>query len=313
MIGAFFGGIFVMYTRVLSFIQLSWILFGCGSEVPDLAGSRRSDNGEVAIPSSEIAFDLQNCGFDTSKPAAIFESRRLTMVPQPMTMTTGEIFSWQVQTSLNGNSIFEESLQRSVGTYSAQFSPTVQSPAASEILANHSAGFAADLLPPAERAKIGELYEDWRGVFCSFQPAIHIVRGSTEKVSISLDKPLPLAPVLQASLERLKSEIGVKRVWRQITANVTDSTDPNVPAGSSWTGVVHSQPVASSVALVGPNGKTTISADMAVRTTYDFGGESANKAMGLPRSVTWFIDTNTRSFKLVQVDFGVGVLTNYLP
>jgi hypothetical protein len=52
---------------------------------------------------------------------------------------------------------------------------------------------------------------------------------------------------------------------------------------------------------------------MAVKMTYDFGGESANDAMGLPKSVTWYIDTGTRSFKLVQVDFGDGLLKNYLP
>jgi len=76
---------------------------------------------------------------------------------------------------------------------------------------------------------------------------------------------------------------------------------------------VYSNPVASSVAVVGPNGKTNISAEMAVKMTYDFGGESANDAMGLPKSVTWYIDTGTRSFKLVQVDFGDGLLKNYLP
>jgi hypothetical protein len=302
-----------MFKGLLSFVYMSFTMAGCGAEMPELGGSRRGDDGEPIVPSSESDFDLAGCGFDVSKPAAVFESRRLTMIPQPMTMTTGEIFAWQVQTSLSGNGVFEESLMRSVGTYSAQFSPAVQSAQASAVLARHSAGFAADLLPPAERAKIGELYPEWRGVFCSFQPAIEITRGSTEKVTISLDKPLPLAPVITADLERLKSEIGVKRTWKRITAKVTDSTDPHVPSGSSWTGVVSSHPVASSVAIVGPNGKSNISAEMAVKMTYDFGGESVNDAMGLPKSVTWYIDTGTKSFKLVQVDFGDGLLKNYLP
>lgn len=302
-----------MFTRCLSIFWVAAAATGCGvADMPDL-NSSRGDDGQAVVPSTETAFDLTQCGFDMSKPAAVFDTRRLTMVPQPMTITSGEIFVWQVQTSLSGNSVFEESLLRSVGTYSAQFSPAVQSAQATSVLAKHSAGFAADLLPPAERAKIGEIYQDWRGIFCSFQPAIEITRGSTEKVSIALDKPLPLAPVLRADIGRLRSEIGVKRVWKQITAKVTDTTDPNVPAGSSWTGVVYSQPVASSVAIIGPNGKTTVSAELAVKMTYDFGGESANDAMGLPKSVTWFIDTGTRSFKLVQVDFGDGVLKNYLP
>jgi len=303
-----------MFSRCLSILWVAASATGCGvADMPDLNSSNRGDDGQPVFPSSEAAFDLSQCGFDTAKPAAVFDTRRLTMVPQPMTITSGEIFVWQVQTSLSGNSVFEESLLRSVGTYSAQFTPSVQSPQASTVLAKHSAGFAADLLPPAERAKIGEVYPEWRGIFCSFQPAIEITRGSTEKVSISLDKPLPLAPVLKADIGRLRSEIGVKRIWKQITAKVTDTTDPNVPAGSSWTGVVHSQPVASSVAIMGPNGKTTINSELAVKMTYDFGGESANDAMGLPKSVTWFIDTGTRSFKLVQVDFGDGVLKNYLP
>ncbi len=302
-----------MFKRLLSICYVSLNVTGCGSDMPDLGGSKRGDDGKAVVASDETVFELSKCGFDMSKPSTVFESRRLSMVPMPMTMTTGEIFTWQVQTTLTGNSVFEESLTRSVGTYSAQFSPTVQSSQASAVLAKHSAGFAADLLPPAERAKVGEIYPDWRGVFCSFQPAIEINRGSTEKVSISLDKPLPLAPVLRADLSRLQSEIGVKRVWKQITAKVTDSTDPNVPNGSSWTGAVTSQPVASSIAIMGANGKTTINAEMAVKMAYDFGGETANHAMGLPKSVTWYIDTATRSFKLVQVDFGDGVLKNYLP
>lgn len=302
-----------MLNRVLSFFYMSLTMVSCGAEMAELGGSRNGDDGSAVVPSTESSLDLSACGFDVSKPSTVFESRRLVMVPQPMTITTGEIFAWQVQTSLSGNGVFEESLLRSVGTYSAQFTPTVQSPQASAILAKHSAGFAADLLPPVERAKIGEVYSDWRGVFCSFQPAIEITRGSTEKVSISLDKPLPLAPILRADLARLKSEIGVKRSWKQITAKVVDSTDPNVPLGSSWVGVVSSSPVASSVAIVGPNGKTTINSDLAVKMIYDFGGESANDALGLPRSATWYIDSGTRSFKLVQVDFGDGVLKNYLP
>jgi hypothetical protein len=64
---------------------------------------------------------------------------------------------------------------------------------------------------------------------------------------------------------------------------------------------------------MGANGKTTINAEMAVKMSYDFGGETANHALGLPKSVIWYIDTTTRSFKLVQVDFGDGVLKNYLP
>jgi len=303
-----------MFQRLLSYLYVSIAVTGCGvADMPNLAGGRGGDDGSSVEPSSESSYDLSLCGFDPSKPSNVFASRRLTMLPQQMTITTGEVFTWQVQTTLMGNSVFEDSLSRSVGTYSAQFSPAVQSAQASSILAKHSAGFAADLLPVVERAKIGEVYPDWRGVFCSFQPAIEIQRGSTEKVSIALDKPLPLAPLITADLSRLRSEIGVKRAWKQITAKVTDSTDPNVPNGSSWTGVVYSQPVASSVAITGPSGKTVINAELAVKMTYDFGGEGANDAMGLPKSVIWYIDTATRSFKLVQVDFGDNVLKNYLP
>jgi len=293
----------------------SLVTAGCGAvDVPDdLSGRRRSQDGSDVTPSLEATFDLGRCGFNPSKAEAILSSKRMAMIPQSMNVTTGGILVWQTKSTLNGMSILEDSLSRSVVTYSAQFSPTVDSAQSTAIMQKYTAGVSAEILPVAERAKIGETYADWKGVFCSFQPAMEIQRGMTEKVTISLDKPLPLAPVIVTDIERLRSEIGVKRAWKGITAKVTESSDPDVPVGSSWTGVAYSQPVARSAVLTGSAGKTVINSELGVKMTYDFGSESANRAMGLPKSVTWFIDTTTKSYKLMQVDFGDGTLQNYLP
>jgi len=293
----------------------SLVTASCGAvDVPDaLSARRRGQDGSDVTPSLEATFDLGRCGFDPSKAGAILSSKRMAMIPQSMNVTTGGILVWQTKSTLNGMSILEDSLERSVVTYSAQFSPAVESAESTAITQKYSAGVAADILPVAERAKIGETYPDWKGVFCSFQPAMEIQRGLTDNVSISLDKPLPLAPVIVTDIARLRSEIGVKRAWKGITAKVTESTDPDVPVGSSWTGVAYSQPVAKAAVLTGSAGKTVINSELGVKMTYDFGSEAANRAIGLPKSVIWYIDTATKSYKLMQVDFGDGTVQNYLP
>ena len=74
-----------------------------------------------------------------------------------------------------------------------------------------------------------------------------------------------------------------------------------------------SEPASGSVQVAGPAGKISITSEIAVKLTYDFGSLEANKALGLPKSVTWYLDTATKAYKLMQVDFGDGVPVNYLP
>ena len=293
---------------------LACLTFACGAaDMPGSGlGSRTSATGTAVQPSSETTFDLTKCGLDLTKPGSTISSRRMSMVPKTMQVTAG-IFPIATNVTISGMAIFEDSLSRSVSTFTAQSSPAISSEQLSAALAAYNSGFATDVMPPAERAKIGVSNADWRGVFCTVQPAVKLERGSTEKVTVSLSKPLPVAPLVVSDITRMKSEIGVKRVWTGITATVTDSTDANVPVGSVWTGGATSQPVAASAIIDGPNGKVTVQAELAVKMSYDFGSDAANKALGLPKSVTWFIDTPTKSFKLMQVDFGDGVPVNFLP
>jgi hypothetical protein len=295
----------------------SLLVTSCGAvDIPDSLDHRGNRNGDATAGSSESKFDLSRCGFDLAKSASTISSRRMAMVPKNMTVTTtllGGLFTTQTNVAISGLSIDEQSLTRNIFTFTAQATPAVDSEEVQSIISNLNSGLTADLVTPADRAKIGETYSDWKGVFCSFQPAKKIERGSTEKVVTELDKPLPLSPLLIADVGRLKAEMGVKRSWTGITAKVVDSSDPEVQVGSSWTGRAFSSPVAASVQVDGPSGKLNIASDLAVKLTYDFGGARINAAIGLPSSVTWYIDDATNSLKLTQVDFGDGVMVNYLP
>jgi len=293
---------------------LASLTFGCGVEdMPGSGvGSKTSSNGNTVQASDETTYDLNKCGFDLTKPGTNIASRRMSMVPKTMQVTPG-IIPITTNVTISGLAIFEDSLSRSVSTFTAQSAPSVNSDQVNALLARYNSGFAADVMEPAGRAKIGVTNADWKGVFCTLQPAVKLERGSTEKVTVSLSKPLPVAPLVVGDIARMKSEIGVKRVWTGITATVSNSTDPNVPVGSVWTGGASSQPVAASAIIDGPNGKVTVQAELAVKMSYDFGSDAANDALGLPKSVTWFIDTSTKSFKLMQVDFGDGVPVNFLP
>ena len=292
------------------------LLTSCGAvDMPD-SGVGKTSNANGVTGSSEATFDLSGCGFDISKPQAGISSRRMAMTPQNKTVTTkilGGILTSQTAISITGMSIVEDSLSRSVSTFTAQSTPTVTSDEVTAQLTQYNSGVSSDLLDLATRAKIGETYPEWKGVFCGFQPARKLERGSTQKVTAELSKPLPVSPLVIAPLARLKSEMGVKRSWTGIAAKVVESSDPDVITGTVWTGRADSVPVSSSTVVDGPSGKVTIQSEIAVKMTYDFGSVAANKALGLPKSVTWYLDTASKGYKLMQVDFGDGSPVNFLP
>jgi hypothetical protein len=292
------------------------LLAACGAmDMPDVGGKPTSSDGSGVTPSGETEFDLTKCGFDVSKPDAMISTTRMAMVPVSKTVTV-QVLGVPIGTqavTVSGMAINEDSLTRRVGSFSVQSTPQVQSPEIVELTSRYSGGFSADLMSLTDRAKIGSLQPEWKGVFCSFQPAVKIQKGTTERVQVELSKPMPVSPILTADLARIKSEIGVKRAWTSITAKVVDSTDPNVPMGSVWTGRVDSAPVASTVAIATATGRQTIQSELAVKMTYDFGSAEANRAIGLPKSVTWYISTATRSYKAMAVDFGDNQPVYYLP
>jgi hypothetical protein len=295
-------------------VFLSVFFSACGAlEMPDAGTKPTSANGGTVAASQETEFDLSKCGFDLSKPDATIATQRLTMVPISKQITTGIIFQTTVDVKVTGASINEDSLSRRTGSFSVQATPQIQDPQIADLISKYTSGFSADLMPLAERAKIGTTQPEWKGIFCTFQPAMKIQRGSTERVLIDLSRPLPVSPLLTADLARLKTEMGVKRSWTGITAKVTESTDPSVSSGSMWTGRVDSTPVTPAVTVTTPNGKKIVQSEMAVKITYDFGSPEANRALGLPKSVTWYIDSGTRSFKATAVDFGDDQPIYYLP
>jgi hypothetical protein len=305
-------------------VATALFISGCGTgEMPGAGIPTRTpapSSPAGADATSETTFDLSKCGFDLSKPGVNFGSRRMSMTPMPKAVIVpipipifGGILTRTENIVIDGIGIMEDSLSRSVSTFSGSANPVVDSEEVKPIIAKLTSGFAADILAPAARAKIGQTNPDWKGVFCSYQPAIKLERGSTEKITVDLDKPLPISPVVVAGLDRLKSELGTKRIWKGITAKVSSSTDPNVVVGTVWTGGVTSESVAATTTVDGTTGKVTIQSELAVKLTYDFGSIEANKALGLPKSAVWYIDTATKGYKLMQVDFGDGVPVNYFP
>jgi hypothetical protein len=289
------------------------LLIGCGDlSMPDAGSSiRRTSADRNRVPASnELEFDLAKCGFDLTKPTETISSRRMSMVPKKISIPR---LLWTETYTISGMSIVEESLSRSIVTYSAQSTPASTLDQVNAQLGALSAGFTADLLKLEERAKIGSLHSDWRGVFCSLQPAIRLEHGMTDKVAVEFDKPLPINPLVIADVSRLMAEMGSSRSWSGITAKVSDSLNPEIPIGSTWSGRVTSGPVSPVVDIEGPAGPMRIQAEFAVKLSYDFGSPAANRSMGLPNSVTWYVDSSTNMFKLTQIDFGDGAIVNYLP
>jgi hypothetical protein len=302
-------------THVL--IIASLLTASCGpGEMPRGTAPSRTPHPAPGDSSADVAteatFDLSKCGFDKSKPGVNFSSRRLSMTPIPMTVTTpifGGILTKTDNVVINGMAILEDSMSRTVSSFAGSVTPAVDSEDVKPILAKLSRGFSADILEAAPREKLGEMNPDWKGVFCSYQPAVKLERGAVERITVDLDKPLPVSPSVVANIIRLKAELGTKRFWKQITAKVTSSTDPAVAVGTQWTGGATSEPVAPTATVEG----AAIQAEIAVKLTYDFGSPDANKALGLPKSITWYLDTASKNYKLVQIDFGDGVPVNYLP
>lgn len=302
-------------TQVLIIASILTASCGPGEKPSGTAPSRTprpAPADGTADGANETTFDLSKCGFDKSQPGVNFSSRRLSIAPIPMTVTTlilGGIFTKTDNVVIDGMAILEDSMNRTVSSFTGSVTPALDSEDVKPILAKLSGGFSADILEPTPREKLGETNADWKGVFCSYQPAVKLERASVERVTVDLDKPLPVSPSVVANIRRLKSELGIKRFWKQITAKVTSSTDPAVAVGTVWTGGATSEPVAPTATIDG----AAITAELAVKLTYDFGSPEANKALGLPKSITWYLDTASKSYKLIQIDNGDGVPINYLP
>lgn len=300
------------FRRVIALSSL--FLVSCGAlDMPDGSSAYRVKGGDAGPGqgSNEPNFDLAKCGFDLSKPSVNVTSRRMALTPQ--TIMVPGLFGFQSKYTITGSSIVEESLVRSVSAFSAGSAPTTNAKEVTSVIQGLNRALTAEILEPAARATIGEGQPEWRGVFCTLQPAKKIERGSSDRVVVEFDKPLPLSPLLLADFGRIKSEIGVKRTWNGVTAKVIESSNLEVSVGSIWTGRVVSEPVSASAQVDGPSGKVSISASLAVKMTYDFGNPQTNEFLGLPASITWFIDEGTKSLRLTQVDFGSGLPVNYLP
>jgi hypothetical protein len=220
---------------------------------------------------------------------------------------------WTDTVTIKGSAIFEESLERSVITYAAQPSPASTAEQVTTALKPLRSGFSADLLKLDQRAKIGLLHEDWKGVFCTLQPAVRLEHGLSDKIVVTFDKPLPISPLMVADRQRLLAELGIERAWDGITAKVVESLNSDVAVGTVWTGKAILSKVPAVTDIDGSDGKVSIQADVAVKLSYDFGSPSINQSMGLPAAMTWYMDTAAKGFKLLQVDFGDGQLVNYLP
>ena len=303
--------------RIRDLIIVNTMAASCGpgempSGTPPTRTPRTAPVDSNADAANETTFDLSMCGFDKTKPGVNFSSRRFATTPIPMTVTTailGGIFTKTDNVVIDGMAILEDSMTRTVSSFTGAVTPAVDSADVKPIVAKLSGGFAANILEPTPREKLGETNADWKGVFCSYQPAVSLERGAIERVTVDLDKPLPVSHSVIANLKRLKAELGIKRFWKQIAAKVTTSTDPSVAVGTVWTGSATSEPVAPTATVAG----AAIQSELAVKLTYDFGSPEANKALGLPKSITWYIDTASKSYKLIQIDSGDGVLENYLP
>ena len=281
-----------------------------GSSKPRVSRTPAPPSGDAGGLTLETSFDLSKCGYDIARPTALLSSSRLNMLPLTFTVPGLLGIFPPKQVDVNATMIAEISLTRSVITEQSSASTSGSTEELNAALERYHRGGEATLIDVDSRAKLGETYPEWKGVFCSVQAAKRIDRNFSGHVAIEFNQPLPFAPMAASNKARFLLEMKAKRAWSGIVAKVTESDDPSASVGTSWTGSVIAEPVATSVTTA--KGKA-VSADAAVKFTYDFGGAEKTGAIGVPSSAIWYLNFASKSVLLIQLDAGDGKVVDFIP
>ena len=80
--------------------------------------------------------------------------------------------------------------------------------------------------------------------------------------------------------------------FEKIVARIKASNDPRLPVGREITGTVTILPVKPEKAIIDPDAKTqtTLTTDIGIRVSADFGSQQVTQALGLFPFVEYFID-----------------------
>lgn len=161
-----------------------------------------------------------------------------------------------------------------------------------------------DVIPVEKRPEqIGNV-GPWKTAVCTLAPVSGLrhqykTRGAGNgaspsfQIQVEFSPAIPLLVVPAAARGgAFGSELGKGLQFEKIVARIKASNDPRLPVGREITGTVTILPVKPEKAVIDPDAKTqtTLTTDIGIRVSADFGSQQVTQALGLFPFVEYFID-----------------------
>ena len=161
-----------------------------------------------------------------------------------------------------------------------------------------------DVLPVEKRPEqIGNV-GPWKMAVCTLAPVTGLrhqykTRGAGNSASPSFQVQVEFIPAIPALVipaaargGAFSSELGKGLQFEKILARVKASNDPRLPVGREITGTVTILPIKPVKSIIDPDARTqtSLTTDIGIRVSADFGSPQVTQALGLFPFVEYFID-----------------------
>ena len=159
---------------------------------------------------------------------------------------------------------------------------------------------AATLFPLERRHDLKSKAPVWDSVLCTAQAAARLSNSAEGKRTVAdFYPPLPYWISPKADPKRYAAELGSLKSWDTVTATIVESARGLAP-GTMVKGSAKVEEVQATASIIGRNGDVvTVSSDVAYKFSYNFESAERTADLGLPASVTFYIDYASDRFKAV--------------
>ncbi|MCX6117703.1 MAG: hypothetical protein NT027_09190 [Proteobacteria bacterium] len=179
--------------------------------------------------------------------------------------------------------------------------PLLKSDDLTQFLKNTVTGIQANIIPQSSRTALATTNKEWTNLSCIFNPATKITKPGSNNFAIELSKAIPLGLNPSMNYLDLLSTLNNKSQFTDIVASISSSQISNLPVGKSYKGNVTIDKITD-----------PINSDLVtLKIGYNFGGTSINSIIGLPVSMSWTINKQTKAVISVEVDVGNGKILKF--
>jgi len=166
---------------------------------------------------------------------------------------------------------------------------------------SRSGAVTASVFPMDQRHTLHSTAPAWDDIYCTVQAVSRLTNTlGSKRVVTEFSPPLAYWVSPKADPFRYTAELGSGKVWNEITATVVESNDAGLKQGLALRGTVRVDQVPATASILNRAGAVvSIEADVAYKLTYAMEAGARNAEIGLPGSITFYIDQKSRRYKAV--------------